>query len=201
MLLQNGTLRLAYLNASLQEGLPNSIDSAIVRYAANHFDAEELQKVRQGHQKLAELSFDFDRRLLSIVVRDSSGTALMITKGAAEEVLSKCVHLQTENGSVPLDPSRINQLELLCASLNEQGMRAVAVATRSMLTKDTNQMDADEEQDLTFQGFLAFLDPPKEDAAQAIRGIEEVGRYCQDFDWRQYCGRKICSMQDRFVGS
>ena len=169
------TLRLAYLNASLQEGLPNSIDSAIVRYAENHFDAEALDKLRQDYQKLAELSFDFDRRLLSVVVRDSSGTTLMITKGAAEEVLSKCVHLQTENESVPLDSTRLNQLELLCASLNEQGMRAVAVATRPILTEETNQMDADDEQDLTFQGFLAFLDPPKDDAAHAIEELKKLG--------------------------
>ena len=169
------TLQFAYLNASLQEGLPNSIDSAIVRYAENHFDAEELHKLRQDYQKLAELSFDFDRRLLSVVVRDSSGTPLMITKGAAEEVLSKCVNVQMEDEAVPLDPTRINQLELLCASLNEQGMRTVAVATREILTKDTSQMDADEEQDLTFQGFLAFLDPPKEDAAQAIEELKKLG--------------------------
>ena len=170
------TLRLAYLNASLQEGLPNSIDSAIVQYAENHFDDEELHKLQGDYQKLAEMSFDFDRRLLSVVVRDSSGTVLLITKGAAEEVLSKCMHLQTEtNASLPLDRTRINQLELLGASLNEEGMRTVAVATRTILVNETKKLATEEERDLTFQGFLAFLDPPKDDAMQAIQELRRLG--------------------------
>jgi Mg2+-importing ATPase len=124
-------------------------------------------EVKQEYQKVAEVPFDFDRRLLSIVVRSTE--MFMITKGAAEEVLSKCTHVRLNDMSV-LDRERYNQLERLCTTLNQEGSRVLAVAT-----KQIDKVTANMENNLTFEGFLAFLDPPKEDAGQAILDLKKYG--------------------------
>lgn len=166
------TFKYAFLNAFYQEGLRNAIDLAIVTHAESHPAAEEFQKFRQEFEKVAELPFDFDRRLLSVVVCNS-GNVTMITKGAAEELLRKCTHIHTGGLRVPLTLQQHDELEQLCTQLNEQGMRIVAVGTRTIdIQKSIDQYD---ESDLTFQGFLAFLDPPKEDAAQALKDLQTYG--------------------------
>lgn len=168
------TLRLAFLNAVFQEGLRNAIDSAIVARVDERSDKEQHLKTRQGYEKIAELPFDFERRLLSIVVRDPSGATMMITKGAAEEVLSKCTHVQIDGSDLPLTAER-RQLEKLCTSFNENGMRIVAVAARNITVSEKKDISVNDESDLTFHGFLAFLDPPKEDAAEAINELQRYG--------------------------
>jgi P-type Mg2+ transporter len=126
------TLRHAFLNASLQEGLRNAIDSAIVQYASTHLGAEALEKLRHDFEKVAELPFDFDRRLLSVVVHDvgEDNRLMLITKGAVEEVLAKCTHVCWEGEVLPLTLERRHHLESVCTALNDQGMRTVGVARR-----------------------------------------------------------------------
>ena len=167
-------LRYAYLNAVYQVGLRNAIDLAIVAKAEGRDDAEQFVKIKDEYEKVAELPFDFERRLLSIIVRNSSGVTLMITKGAAEELLSKCTHVQIGGKSRPLTMQR-DQLEQLYTSFNEKGMRIVAVATRTIVVTEKKAISSEDEYDFTFQGFLAFLDPPKEDAADAINELQRCG--------------------------
>jgi P-type Mg2+ transporter len=128
------TLRHAFLNASLQEGLRNAIDSAIVQYAETHLGAEKLEKLRHDFEKFAELPFDFDRRLLSVVVHDvgEANRLIIITKGAAEEVLAKCTHVHWDGEVLPLTLEKRLHLEGVCTALNEQGMRTVGVARRTL---------------------------------------------------------------------
>jgi P-type Mg2+ transporter len=175
------TLRHAFLNASLQEGLQNAIDSAIVHYAETHLGLEVLQKIKQDFEKVAELPFDFDRRLLSIFVHNVSdnvsdaGAATIITKGAAEEVLAKCTHVHWDGEVVPLTLERKLHLEKICTSMNEQGMRTVGVATRNLTLDNGKSVTTADEMDLEFEGFLAFLDPPKDDAAEAVEELRRLG--------------------------
>ena len=162
-------LQYAYLNAVNQEGLRNSIDSAIVDYAESHL-GEEMDKIRQEYVKLAEIPFDFERRLLSIIVRDSSDTAIMITKGAVEEVLRKCTHLR-KDACLPMTTEEHDELMRLCTELNEQGSRTIAVASR--VVDEMKVSDMQDENGLMFEGFLTFLDPPKDDARQAIEDLHK----------------------------
>jgi len=163
------TLRYAYLNAFYQDGMRNAIDLAIVKDVNDK--GGEISNVAQQYQKVAELPFDFERRLLSIVVADDS-QELMIVKGAAEEVLQKCTRLLIGGTSAPLTNERHDQLMQLCTSLNEQGTRVLAVATRSVADE---KISLHLERDLMFEGFLAFLDPPKQDAGQAISDLRKRG--------------------------
>jgi len=171
----------AFLNAYYQEGLRIAIDSSMVTHAEEHPSPEEFHKFRELFDQVAEFPFDFERRLPSIVVRDSSkGVTTMITKGAAEEVIRRCTNVRIGDDFVPLTFDGRVQLEQLCTRLNEQGMRVLAVGVRNI--DDENLVDTyDDEGDtydedgLGFEGFLAFLDPPKEDASQAVRDLQAYG--------------------------
>jgi Mg2+-importing ATPase len=169
------TFQYAFLNSFFQEGLRNAIDSAIMKHAETRIGDGGLEKWKQEYEKVAELPFDFERRLLSIVLRDSSNVTLMITKGAAEEVISKCTHIYTDGEHLLLDHTRIEHLGRLTTLLNQQGMRTVAVATRTIVIDKIDTITSDDESQLTFQGFLAFLDPPKDDAEHAINDLQGLG--------------------------
>jgi len=163
----NTVLQYAYLNAVNQEGLRNSIDTAIVHHVHN-VCGEEMAKISEEHLKIGEIAFDFERRLLSIIVRDSSNRAIMITKGAVEEVLRKCTHL-SRGEMIPMTKSEEEELMKLCIQFNEQGSRTIAVASRQV--DETDVEDLQKESGLTFEGFLTFLDPPKDDAREAIQHL------------------------------
>jgi Mg2+-importing ATPase len=169
------TFRCGFLNAFFQEGLRNIIDSAILAYAESYFSAEELEKIQRMYEMVAELPFDFERRLLSVIVRDSSGDMKIITKGAADEVLRKCTHVRRDGDSLPLTVDLHHSLQRLCAEMQEKGMRVVVVATRTFVFDEKRSASTDDEYDLTFEGCLAFLDPPKEDAADAIKDLRGYG--------------------------
>lgn len=169
------TLQYSFLNAFLQEGLRNGIDSAIVKYAESSFGVEGKEKLKREYQKVAELPFDFDRRLLSIVVCNSSNDTTMITKGAAEELISKCDHFYLDGERRSLGNNEVGTLMALNTSLNEQGLRTVAVASRAITLGSATAISSAYENNLTFEGFLAFLDPLKDDAAQALDDLRKYG--------------------------
>jgi P-type Mg2+ transporter len=160
----------AYLNATNQEGLRNSIDAAIVQHGHTLY-GDEIEKLSQMYVKIGEIAFDFERRLLSVIVRDSSSNAIMITKGAVEEVLRKCTHL-SRDGITPMTKAEEVKLMELCTLFNEQGSRVMGVASRKV--NETDIEDLKRESGLTFGGFLTFLDPPKEDASQAIQDLQKA---------------------------
>jgi len=170
------TLHDAFLNAFFQEGLENAIDSAIIQYAEGHFGTRVIENIKSQYEKVAELPFDFDRRLLSVIVRDVGAVkATLITKGAAEEVLLKCTLVHWQGRVVSLTSERLLHLEKLCTLLSQQGLRTVAVAKRGVSLDNGKPVSAADERNLEFEGFLTFLDPPKDDAADAIRELQALG--------------------------
>jgi P-type Mg2+ transporter len=165
-------LELAWLNSTYQSGLKNLLDAAIIRYAARQ--APPLQK------KIDELPFDFARRRMSVIVRNADGSHLLVCKGAVEEMLaiSAWVQESSEDGAVlvPLDDARRHALTALTREYNEDGFRVIAVATRTIPCSETReQYGMSDEAGLVVQGFLAFLDPPKETAGPAIAALQRHG--------------------------
>lgn len=163
--------RLAFLNARLQTGIPNPLDAAIVQAAAR---ADE--EVR----KLDEIPYDFERRRLSIVVPrravDSSAVpddALLIAKGALTAVLEICQRVRDGNDSAPLDDASRAALEARFRQCSAQGYRVLGVATRELPLLPA--YGREQERDLVFEGFLLFLDPPRQDAAATVRSLAGRG--------------------------
>ncbi len=167
-------LQLAWLNSSYQSGMKNLMDKAIVRFAQEPENRAYINT--GGFQKIDELPFDFVRRRLSVVLQDEQRRHVLICKGAVEEMLSisSCVYEQGQ--SLPLDATRRKQLLALTESYNKEGFRVLAIGKKYINDDQQKaQYAVADETELTLCGFLTFLDPPKDSAAQAIAALSENG--------------------------
>lgn len=163
-------LRHAYFNSFFQTGLKNLMDKAIL----SHVRELEMESVRESYKKVDEIPFDFTRRRMSVVVEDVSGKRQIITKGAVEEMMQICSHTEVSNRVVPFTPElRVKAYEI-SKRMNRQGLRVLAVAHKSFLSKENN-FAVEDESGMVLIGFLAFLDPPKQSAAGAIRQLHAHG--------------------------
>jgi len=163
-------LRHAYFNSFFQTGLKNLMDKAIL----SHVRELEMESVRESYKKVDEIPFDFTRRRMSVVVEDVSGKRQIITKGAVEEMMQICSHTEVGNYVVPFTPElRVKAYEI-SKRMNRQGLRVLAVAHKSFLSKENN-FAVEDESGMVLIGFLAFLDPPKQSAAGAIRQLHAHG--------------------------
>ena len=161
-------LRTAYLNSFYQTGLKNLLDVAVINATKARFATESF-----NYEKLDEIPFDFQRRRMSVVVRDQTGSAQLITKGAIEEMLA-VTHYVEQNGEVePLAASEKKQVLARVAQLNAQGLRVIGVAQKTYQTAPRNFSVA-EENDMTLVGYLAFLDPPKKSAKAALQKLKKL---------------------------
>ncbi|MEV7413763.1 magnesium-translocating P-type ATPase [Streptomyces sp. NPDC089919] len=170
-------LEYGYLNAHFQTGLRNLMDRAVI----DRVDEAEEVVVDARFSMVDEIPFDFARRRMSVVlnrnavVGDPDRTEhVMITKGAVEEVLDLCTHLKDDGQVVELTGQLRWHAGRIAQDHNRQGLRVLAVATRTVEHPRDAYTVADE-QGLTLIGFLAFLDPPKADAAAALQGLADKG--------------------------
>lgn len=128
------------------------------------------------YEKEDEIPFDFQRRRMSVVVRDrESGKDLLICKGAAEEVLACCSRAFDGEGEVPLAESVRARVEALKRDLSGDGLRVIAVAITPELDHGGRPYGVADEKDLTLVGLVAFLDPPKDSAASALAALDGLG--------------------------
>ncbi len=166
----NRILRHAYFNSFFQTGLKNLMDRAIL----THVKELQLEHLSETYKKVDEIPFDFTRRRLSVVVEDNNGKRQIITKGAVEEMLSICSHMEIDGKVLPLNGKIKEKAQQIVNEMNLQGMRVLALAHKSFLSKE-NDFAVEDECDMVLIGYLAFLDPPKESAAQAIKQLHEHG--------------------------
>ncbi|AFZ01751.1 magnesium-translocating P-type ATPase [Calothrix sp. PCC 6303] len=163
-------LKYAYLNSFYQTGLKNLLDVAVL----NHSQELEALDIEKNYQKFDEIPFDFVRRRMSVVVEEMGKQHVLICKGAVEEVLKVCTQLKVNNKVLPMDESVHTKVADLQQKLNSDGLRVIAVAYKVMPPEQAHYAVADES-DLVLLGNIAFLDPPKESAAQAIKALKRNG--------------------------
>ncbi|MGB7101386.1 MAG: HAD-IC family P-type ATPase, partial [Xanthobacteraceae bacterium] len=153
------------LNAAFETGLKSPLDEAIL--AAGKIDLGAWRKID-------EVPFDFERRRVSILV-EGEGRRLIIVKGAPEDILRQSArYQQRESAQRPLDAAALKIAEATFNGLGAEGYRVLGVAWREVEADHENASVADEA-DLTFAGFLAFLDPPKEGARGALNALANLG--------------------------
>jgi Mg2+-importing ATPase len=145
----------------------NPMDTAIWEYAIKN-DAQEDVK---SYDKIDEIPFDYQRRIMSVVVRKNE-EYILISKGAPESIFAKCGRADISGRTEPLSAVK-KAIDAKFFSLSELGYRILAVACRSVEVK--NSYSVEDEADLTLLGFLIFTDPPKNDAHQAINRLKEMG--------------------------
>ena len=164
-------LHYGYLNSFHHTGLKNLLDQAIL-------DHEELREHLQAdvkYRKIDEVPFDFIRRRMSVVVENEAGLNTLICKGAVDEVLGLCTHVEVKGEVIEVLPEHDAMRRKLADELNGQGFRVVALAYKQMPgATDEPVYSVKDEADLILLGFLAFLDPPKDTAIEALHRLNSL---------------------------
>ena len=168
-------LRRAFLNSYYQTGLKNLMDRAIINRTEKEAEKHEIvRNLDQTFKKIDELPFDFERRRMSVIVKDDEDVISMVTKGALEEMLAISSHVEYKKRITELTEEIRQEILAEVAQLNEQGLRVLGVSYKSDLEEDYDY-EVKDESDMILTGYLAFLDPPKSSAAPAIETLAEYG--------------------------
>ena len=168
-------LRHAYLNSYFQTGYKNLMDLAIIEKTEEAENQNrELTDLSEHYKKVDEIPFDFNRRRLSTVVEDINGKTQMVTKGAIEEMLSICSYVECDGKIQELTDSLRRRIIKTVDELNDKGFRVLGIAQKSN-PSPVGAFGVKDECDMVLLGYLAFLDPPKESTAYAIRALKEYG--------------------------
>ncbi len=156
-----------YLNSYYQTGLKNLMDVAVLEHA-------ELQETlhTEQYRKIDELPFDFKRKRMSVIVENDQNQHIFICKGAVEEVMGLCSYVEIKGEVLPVLPEYDAKRRRLVHELNEQGFRVIAVAYKVLPgDNDAPHYTLADECEMTLLGYLAFLDPPKDTAAEALKQL------------------------------
>lgn len=168
-------LRHAYLNSYFQTGYKNLMDLAIIQKTEEEESENAgLLDLSESYVKVDEIPFDFTRRRLTTVVQDKSGKTQMVTKGAVEEMLSICTYAECDGNVQTLTDTLCHRILETVAELNDKGFRVLAIAQKSN-PSPVGAFGVKDECDMVLIGYLAFLDPPKESTADAIKALKAHG--------------------------
>ncbi|MCX8153000.1 MAG: magnesium-translocating P-type ATPase [Candidatus Bathyarchaeota archaeon] len=154
----------SFLNSFYQTGLKSPLDEAIL-------DHKHVAVV--GYQKIDEVPFDFVRRRVSVVV-EYERQRFLITKGAPEEIGKVCAYYELAGVVTDLTEEMHKKIEQKYYDLSAEGFRVLGVAYKK-LKEDKAVYSVNDENDMVFLGFVAFLDPPKETARESIRLLNKAG--------------------------
>ena len=167
-------LELGYLNSYYQTGMKNLIDKAIIEAAGDELDINEIQR---DYNKIDEIPFDFSRRRMSVVVENSDeqhGKHLLVTKGASEEMMAVATKLEVDGQILPLTPERKQRVMAKVNDMNDDGLRVIMLGYKRN-PAPVGEFSVKDENDLILCGYLAFLDPPKESAKDALARLKYDG--------------------------
>jgi Mg2+-importing ATPase len=167
----NRVLIYGFLNSQFQTGLKNLLDLAIIDKAKQ----KDFHEIATAYEKIDEIPFDFQRRRMSVVLKNTAGQSHLITKGAIEEILSICDYAEYKNKIVKLDDKLKKRVQKTVQSLNEEGMRVIAVATNHKPLPTNRPFNVQDENNLKLIGYIALLDPPKLSAKKAINDLQLKG--------------------------
>lgn len=168
-------LRHAYLNSYFQTGYKNLMDVAIIQKTEEEeADDPQLVDLSEHYVKVDEIPFDFARRRLTTVVQNRDGKTQMVTKGAVEEMLSICSFAECDGKVRPMTKELKSRIFATVDDLNEKGFRVLAIAQKSN-PSPAGAFGVTDECDMVLMGYLAFLDPPKESTADAIKALKAHG--------------------------
>ena len=158
-------LELGLVNSMFQTGLKSPLDNAIVSHSVLDLGV---------WRRLDEAPFDFRRRRVSVLA-ERDGKRLLVVKGAPEDIIPRCAEVRSSGGSaVVVDAVGKAALLETFNAMGREGERVLAIAARAM-PDDCAAITPEDESVLTFEGFIAFLDPPKESAGAALATLRECG--------------------------
>ncbi|MDR0792452.1 MAG: magnesium-translocating P-type ATPase, partial [Chitinophagaceae bacterium] len=173
-------LKWAYLNSYHQTGLKNLLDVAILE----HVELHDYLRAEEHFTKVDEIPFDFQRRRMSVILKQSNGKHLLICKGAVEEMLDLCsytfdpgedrkLHIESDR-VMKMDETMRQRVIDISQKLNEEGLRVLLVAIKEFDNRALTY-SVEDECDLVLTGFIGFLDPAKPSAKTSIEALQKLG--------------------------
>ena len=196
----NSILEYAYLNSHYSTGMKNLVDKAILDYAIkNH-----LKSLEEKYEKIDEIPFDYTRKKETIIVKNKERYRV-ITKGALEEILSCCTKIKLGTKITEIDISSKKNIESKAIELASDGMQVIALAEKEEYhAKDTPQ---EIESNMTFVGFVGFLDPAKKEVKNTLINLSKIGVHTKILTGdNPYATKNICNLvglngNDILIGS
>ena len=162
-------LKYAFVNSYYGTGIKNLVDRAVISYGNEH----KIRDVLNEYTKVDEIPFDYTRKRMSVVVKYENNYK-MITKGAIEEILKCCKNVKYKDQIIELDEKLIKQIEVNANNLSNIGMQVIALAEKKEYPGAEN-FNSESEIEMTFVGYVAFLDPPKKGVKETIIKLKKAG--------------------------
>lgn len=182
-------LQYAYLNSYYGTGIKNLVDKAVIAYGNKH----KIKEVLKEYEKVDEIPFDYVRKRMSVVVKNEEGYR-MITKGAIEEILKCCKDVKYKDQIMPLTDELIKQIVVNANNLSNIGMQVIALASKREY-QGANIFNSQDEKDMTFVGYVAFLDPPKKEVKKTLNDLRKIGVHTKILTGdNAYATKNICSI-------
>lgn len=182
-------LQYAYLNSYYGTGIKNIVDKAVIAYGNKH----KIKEVLKEYEKVDEIPFDYVRKRMSVVVKNEEGYR-MITKGAIEEILKCCKDVKYKDQIMPLTDELIKQIEVNANNLSNIGMQVIALASKREY-QGANIFNSQDEKNMTFVGYVAFLDPPKKEVKKTLNDLRKIGVHTKILTGdNAYATKNICSI-------
>jgi P-type Mg2+ transporter len=173
----------SFLNSHMQTGLKSPLDDAILKH-------QEIDIT--NFQKIDEVPFDFVRRRVSVVVEEKRHR-FFIAKGAPEEILKVCSYYEVEGLIYDISEEIRKKIQQKYFDLSAEGLRVLGVASKK-LREEKAVYSINDERDMTFLGFVAFLDPPKETAKQSLQMLSKANVELKILTGdNELVTRKVCS--------
>lgn len=164
-------LEYAYLNSYFGTGMKNLVDRAIIIYG----NEKNVKEIVNDYTKIDEIPFDYTRKRMSVVVKSNKNNGYrMFTKGALEEILKVCTKVKYNGHVNELTPEMIEIVEQKAKEYAVQGMQVIAIASKREY-RGVNVFNVSDESNMTFIGFVAFLDPAKKDVKSTLKKLKNIG--------------------------
>jgi len=164
-------LRHGFLNSYYQTGLKNLMDRSIMdRTRELSSKYPELVGIDKAFVKVDEIPFDFERKRMTVVVKDVNGKTQMITKGAVEELLPICSFVEYQGEIKELTAEMEQKISHIVDNLGDEGFRVIAVAQKTNPSV-VGAFSIKDEANMVLIGYLTFFDPPKETTKEAIKSL------------------------------
>jgi P-type Ca2+ transporter type 2C len=133
----------------------------------------EQSATRTSAPRIAEIPFSSERKRMTTVHRMPDGRHLAFVKGAPEVLLERCVSAEGQGQPQPLTDASRAQVLAASEAMAKDALRVLAIAYREVGT-DGLEEEATVERDLTFLGLIGMMDPPRDEAKEAVRVCREV---------------------------
>lgn len=164
-------LEYAYLNSYFGTGMKNLVDRAIITYG----NEKNVKEIVNDYTKIDEIPFDYTRKRMSVVVKSNKNNGYrMFTKGALEEILKVCTKVKYNGQVNELTPEMVEIVEQKAKEYAVQGMQVIAIASKREY-RGVNVFNVSDEANMTFIGFVAFLDPAKKDVKSTLKKLKNIG--------------------------